>query len=213
MLVECHMAFPCNRIRIFGRGVFNSFSCSLVIVFYTFVLIKLRVTLDFYRLSKGKSMSFPPRATIYNQEIPRNPRSICVPTKRKTEREASIKRINSTRPRDTSSIGGNEREREGESGGSMVEELLFQVEEGDGARGRGGGAYKENGRGRLKRRSHFLFYSFSGRESITEAESHHSQRLVLSSSLSLSLSHSPPLAITRSPSPLRRLSSSSSSSP
>ena len=56
-------------------------------------------------------MSFPPRATIYNQEIPRNPRSICVPTKRKTEREASIKRINSTRPRDTSSIGGNERER------------------------------------------------------------------------------------------------------
>lgn len=163
--------------------------------------------------SKGKSMSFPPRATIYNQEIPRNPRSICVPTKRKTEREASIKRINSTRPRDTSSIGGNEREREGESGGSMVEELLFQVEEGDGARGRGGGAYKENGRGRLKRRSHFLFYSFSGRESITEAESHHSQRLVLSSSLSLSLSHSPPLAITRSPSPLRRLSSSSSSSP
>lgn len=59
-------------------------------------------------------MSFPPRATIYNQEIPRNPRSICVPTKRKTEREASIKRINSTRPRDTSSIGGNERERERE---------------------------------------------------------------------------------------------------
>lgn len=66
----------------------------------------------------------------------------------------------------------------------MVEELLFQVEEGDGARGRGE-AYKENGRGRLKRRSHFLFYSFSGRESITGAESHHSQRLVsLPSSLS-----------------------------
>lgn len=97
--------FDVTTIRIFGCGVkrksgflFSRFASSGL-----FYKITRNVLSTLF--SRSKTNAFPSaNDEYYYEEIPRNPRNLRSNETRKREREAPIKRINSTRPRDTSSI-------------------------------------------------------------------------------------------------------------